>query len=48
MPAVEIGWRLARHTWGNGYPTEAAFSARDFAFDVVGLDRLVYELAGPD
>jgi RimJ/RimL family protein N-acetyltransferase len=41
MPAVEIGWRLARHTWGNGYATEAAIAARDFAFDVVGLDRLV-------
>jgi RimJ/RimL family protein N-acetyltransferase len=23
-PAVEIGWRLARGAWGNGYTTEAA------------------------
>ncbi len=26
LPAVEIGWRLARHTWGQGYATEAALA----------------------
>ncbi|WP_304524691.1 GNAT family N-acetyltransferase [Dactylosporangium sp. AC04546] len=31
-PALEIGWRLARHAWGRGYATEAAVAARDFAF----------------
>lgn len=31
-PALEIGWRLARHGWGHGYATEAAIAARDFAF----------------
>jgi RimJ/RimL family protein N-acetyltransferase len=41
MPAVEIGWRLARAEWGRGYATEAASAARDFAFDTVGLDRIV-------
>jgi RimJ/RimL family protein N-acetyltransferase len=41
MPAVEIGWRLARSEWGRGYATEAAVAARDFAFGVAGLDRLV-------
>ncbi|MGZ4677621.1 MAG: GNAT family N-acetyltransferase [Acidimicrobiia bacterium] len=41
MPAVEIGWRLARSQWGSGYATEAALAARAFAFDTLGLDRLV-------
>ncbi|GAA3189440.1 GNAT family N-acetyltransferase [Dactylosporangium siamense] len=31
-PALEIGWRLARHAWGRGYASEAAVAARDFAF----------------
>src|SRR6476646_9644192 len=41
LPAVEIGWRLARPEWGRGYATEGALAVRDFAFDRVGLDRLV-------
>jgi RimJ/RimL family protein N-acetyltransferase len=41
LPAVEIGWRLARPEWGLGYATEGAVAARDFAFDRAGIDRLV-------
>jgi len=28
----ELGWRLARDTWGRGLATEAALAARDHAF----------------
>ncbi len=40
-PAVEVGWRLARAAWGNGYATEAARAALAFGFDEVGLDEIV-------
>ncbi|WP_087691542.1 GNAT family N-acetyltransferase [Pandoraea sp. PE-S2R-1] len=41
VPAVEIGWRLARPWWSNGYASEAARAAARFAFDVLQLDELV-------
>ncbi len=40
-PAVEIGWRLARAHWGNGYATEAARAALDFGFDELSLEEIV-------
>jgi len=40
-PAVEVGWRLARHAWGKGYATEAARAAVAFGFDELGLDEIV-------
>jgi RimJ/RimL family protein N-acetyltransferase len=40
-PAVEVGWRLARAAWGNGYATEAARAALAFGFDEVGLEEIV-------
>jgi RimJ/RimL family protein N-acetyltransferase len=39
-PAVEIGWRLARRAWGNGYATEAAAAARDHGWSI-GLTSIV-------
>jgi len=41
MPAVEIGWRLSKDAWGNGYATEAAFAALDHGFGPAGLDEIV-------
>jgi RimJ/RimL family protein N-acetyltransferase len=37
---VEVGWRLDRHAWHNGYATEAARAALGVAFDGVGLDEI--------
>jgi ribosomal-protein-alanine N-acetyltransferase len=40
-PAVEVGWRLTRTAWRQGYATEAAAAALAFGFDDVGLDEVV-------
>ncbi|MBW3537285.1 MAG: GNAT family N-acetyltransferase [Actinobacteria bacterium] len=40
-PAVEVGWRLARPHWGQGYATEAARAAVAFGFDELRLDEIV-------
>ena len=40
-PAVEVGWRLAHHDWGQGYACEAARAAVRDGFDRLGLDEIV-------
>ncbi len=40
-PAVEIGWRLARPFWGQGYATEAARAALEHGFAVLRLPEIV-------
>jgi len=40
-PALEVGWRLARDAWGQGYATEAARACLDYAFDERGYDEVV-------
>ncbi|XVQ15693.1 GNAT family N-acetyltransferase [Spirillospora sp. CA-255316] len=40
-PAVEIGWRLARHAWGHGYASEAARRALAHGFQDLGLEEIV-------
>ncbi|MGB3908955.1 MAG: GNAT family N-acetyltransferase [Pseudolysinimonas sp.] len=40
-PAIEIGWRLRRDSWGHGFATEAAVAAASFAFDTLGVPELV-------
>ena len=41
VPAVEVGWRLARDAWGQGFATEAAAAATAYGFDELGLDQIV-------
>lgn len=41
VPCVEIGWRLPQSAWGQGYATEAAQAAAQFAFDVLDQDEIV-------
>jgi len=40
-PAFEIGYRLARQAWGQGYATEAAREAVRFGFERAGLLEIV-------
>jgi RimJ/RimL family protein N-acetyltransferase len=40
-PSVEIGWRLARTSWGKGFATEAAGRCLRFAFDTLALSEVV-------
>lgn len=37
FPGFEIGWTLARETWGRGYATEGARAALEYAF--TSLDK---------
>lgn len=40
-PEIEIGYRLARPYWGQGFATEAALAVREYSFKVLGLRRLI-------
>lgn len=40
-PSVEIGWRLHKDYWGQGYATEAAQAALQFAFETLALSEVV-------
>jgi RimJ/RimL family protein N-acetyltransferase len=41
LPAIEIGWRLARRHWGLGFATEAAREALRFGFQSCGFDSII-------
>jgi RimJ/RimL family protein N-acetyltransferase len=41
LPAVEVGWRLARDAWGHGYATEAGRVALRHGFADLGLDEVI-------
>jgi RimJ/RimL family protein N-acetyltransferase len=40
-PATEVGWRLAKDTWGKGYAPEAAAAALADGFGRLGLAEVV-------
>jgi RimJ/RimL family protein N-acetyltransferase len=40
-PGLEVGWTLGREFWGQGYATEAARTAMDFAFITQDIARLL-------
>ncbi|WP_053076723.1 GNAT family N-acetyltransferase [Caenimonas sp. SL110] len=40
-PCVEVGWRLARRFWGNGYATEGAKASLAVGFGQLGLTEVV-------
>jgi len=46
-PCVEVGWRLARHAWGQGYATEAARASLTHGFGAMELSEVVaFSVAG--
>ncbi len=47
-PAVEIGWRMARPSWGQGYAPEAALASIRFGFEVLGLSEIVANTVVPN
>ena len=40
-PEIELGYRFARASWGQGYATEAVLGVRDYAFHSLGITRLI-------
>lgn len=43
-PEIEIGWRLNRAAWGQGFATEAARTIVAHAFRTIGIQRIVAEV----
>jgi RimJ/RimL family protein N-acetyltransferase len=41
LPCVELGWRLARNHWGNGYATEGARACLKVAFELLDLPEVI-------
>ena len=41
LPAVEVGWRLAREHWGKGYATEGARASLRHGFGELGLRQII-------
>lgn len=39
---TEVGWAFHRDAWGQGFATEAATAAIDWAFDTLGWDGIIH------
>lgn len=42
---IEIGYHISKSHWRQGFASEAASACRDYAFDVLGLERIVITTA---
>jgi len=40
-PCLDVGWRLAKEFWGKGYATEGAKRCLEFAFQELGVNRMI-------
>ncbi len=40
-PATDIGWRLKKSSWGNGYATEGAKKCIEFGFEKLNLNKII-------
>src|ERR1700743_2685149 len=43
-PGTEVGWALARETWGKGYATESAVACMDYVFDTLGWAEAIHTI----
>jgi RimJ/RimL family protein N-acetyltransferase len=41
-PGTEVGWMIARPAWGQGYATEAATAAMDYAVGELGWTDIIH------
>ena len=41
MPCIEIGWRLNKEYWHQGYATEGALACLSYGFDQCGFEEVV-------
>jgi RimJ/RimL family protein N-acetyltransferase len=40
-PGLEVGWKFARHAWGQGFATEAGRAALDWAWSSLDVARII-------
>ena len=44
-PGLEVGWLVARERWGEGFATEGALAALEYAFAVLRVPRAISAIA---